>query len=111
MASSWSPISGFLIVDRNANGEAAERQPSRWAITRRFLATSSCKPSGYGEGQAAPFIEFIKRACLHAAPLTKPKDVAWFLASYARDALFRVERQKELAALQAVRSGLEMHWG
>ena len=36
-----------------------------------------------------------------------PKDVAWFLASYARDALFRVEQQKELPALQAVRSALE----
>jgi hypothetical protein len=54
-----------------------------------------------------PFIEFITRACLHAAPLTKPKDVAWFLASYARDALSRVERQKQLPALQTVRSALE----
>ena len=36
-----------------------------------------------------------------------PKDVAWFLASYARDALFRVEQQKELPALQAVRAALE----
>ena len=53
------------------------------------------------------FVEFIKRCCLHAAPLTNPKDVAWFLASYARDALFRVEHQKELPALQTVRSALE----
>ena len=36
-----------------------------------------------------------------------PKDVAWFLASYARDALFRVEHRKELPALQTVRSALE----
>ena len=36
-----------------------------------------------------------------------PKDVAWFLASYARDALFRVEQQKQLPALQTVRSALE----
>ncbi len=33
--------------------------------------------------------------------------MAWFLASYARDALFRVEQQKQLPALQAVRSALE----
>ena len=39
--------------------------------------------------------------------MTNPKDVAWFLASYARDALFRVEQQKELPALQTVRSALE----
>jgi hypothetical protein len=36
-----------------------------------------------------------------------PKDVAWFMASYARDALFRVEQQKELPALQTVRTALE----
>ena len=33
--------------------------------------------------------------------------MAWFLASYARDALFRVEQQKQLPALQAVRTALE----
>jgi len=56
-------------------------------------------------------VEFIKRACLHAAPLVNPKDVAWFLASYARDGLFRVEQQKQLPALRTVRSALEMPWG
>ncbi len=55
----------------------------------------------------AQFVEFIKRACLQAAPLINPKDVAWFLASYARDALFRVEQQKQLPALQTVRTALE----
>ena len=33
--------------------------------------------------------------------------MAWFLASYARDALARVERQKQLPALQNLRSALE----
>jgi hypothetical protein len=33
--------------------------------------------------------------------------VAWFLASYARDALARVEHRKELPALLAVRKALE----
>ena len=33
--------------------------------------------------------------------------MAWFLASYARDALFRVEQQEQLPALQTVRTALE----
>ena len=33
--------------------------------------------------------------------------MAWFLASYARDALVRVEKKKELPALQTLRSALE----
>ena len=64
-------------------------------------------PARTAQQKGPQFIEFIKRACLHTAPLTNPKDVAWFLASYARDALFRVERQKQLPALQTVRTALE----
>ena len=43
---------------------------------------------------------------LHAAPLGAPKDVAWFLASYAREALRRVGNRK-LPALTAIRGALE----
>jgi hypothetical protein len=32
----------------------------------------------------------LKRVMLHAAPLADPRDVAWFLASYARDAKARM---------------------
>ncbi|MEJ0090150.1 MAG: N-6 DNA methylase [Limisphaerales bacterium] len=44
---------------------------------------------------------------LHAAPLNNPKDVAFFLASYARDARARVEGAGNLPALAAVRGALE----
>lgn len=52
------------------------------------------------------FEEFLKRVLLHTAPLADPKDVAWFLASYAREAKARIENS-ELAALAGVRKGLE----
>lgn len=52
------------------------------------------------------FVEFAKRAMLHAAPLAAPEDVAWFLASYARDALARIELH-DLPALAGVRKALE----
>jgi hypothetical protein len=42
----------------------------------------------------------------HAAQLATPGDVAWFLASYARDARARIEGV-ELAALATVRTALE----
>ena len=44
---------------------------------------------------------------LHAAPLAAPKDVAWFMASYAREALRRVEKKSEVPALLAIRNALE----
>ena len=43
---------------------------------------------------------------LSAAPLAAPEDVAWFLASYARDARARIEGA-DLPALTAVREALE----
>ncbi len=58
------------------------------------------------EAEAERFTEFLKRAMLHAAPVAKPEDVTWFLASYARDAKARIE-QTELDALDTIRAALE----
>lgn len=43
---------------------------------------------------------------LQAAPLADPKDVAWFLASYAREAKARLDRS-DLPTLEGVRTSLE----
>ena len=43
----------------------------------------------------------------HRAALTEPKDLAWLLASYARDGLARVEAAGDAPQLKAVRSALE----
>jgi len=56
--------------------------------------------------QGERFIEYLKRVMLHAAPLANPEDVAWFLASYARDAKARIEHSN-LAALTVIRADLE----
>ena len=98
----------FLIVERGPNGQPVEREAFALADDEQdFWQHKAAHPRATAQQKGEQFIEFIKRACLHAAPLTNPKDVAWFLASYARDALFRVEQQKELPALQTVRSALE----
>ncbi len=98
----------FVIVERGPTGEPVEREAFALADDEQdFWQHKAAHPRGTAQLKGEPFIEFIKRACLHAAPLANPKDVAWFLASYARDALFRVERQKQLPALQTVRNALE----
>src|SRR5713226_127018 len=48
----------------------------------------------------------ISNVMLHAAPLATTEDVAWFLASYARDAKSLIE-QTDLPALAAIRNSLE----
>ena len=64
-------------------------------------------PMLWRNGFETSFDEFIKRVFLHAVPLTKPEDVAWFLASYAREAKERIEAAKDLSALQSLRKTME----
>jgi len=103
-----SNLRDFLIVERGTNHHPVERESFSLAPNEKeFWREKVAHPRAVAQQHGDQFVEFIKRACMHAAPLTNPKDVAWFLASYARDALFRVERRKELPALQMVREALE----
>ena len=54
-----------------------------------------------------PLVEYLTRVLAHQATLNAPKDVAWLLASYARQALAQVEGQPGLPALREVKKALE----
>jgi len=98
----------FLIVERGPGGGALGRESYALADGEEdFWRDKVAHPRATAERRGEAFVEFLRRACLHAAPLVNPKDVAWFLASYARDGLRRVEERKDLAALQAIRVALE----
>ena len=55
--------------------------------------------------------EYLGRVLSHFASLSEPKDVAWLLASYARDGLARVEAASDTTSLAAVRTALEESLG
>jgi len=57
------------------------------------------------EKLGALFAEYLRRVLLHKAPLAAPRDVAGILASYARDALARVEHA-DTPALASLRTAL-----
>src|SRR5665811_1388083 len=50
--------------------------------------------------------EFLKRCLLRQAQIASPQDLAWFLASYAREARARAE-ERDLPALANTRAALE----
>lgn len=54
--------------------------------------------------------DFLARVMLHSAPLVQPKDVAWLLASYAREARARAE-DHPLASFDAVKKALQESLG
>lgn len=64
-------------------------------------------PRKSAEHVGRAFGEYLKRALTQSVALREPKDVAWFIASYARDALQRVEEAGDLPALANVRASLE----
>jgi hypothetical protein len=77
----------------------AESEAAFWA--------AAAHPRKTADALGERFVEYLKRVMLHAAPLNSPRDLAFFLASYARDARARVEHAGDLPALTAVRTALE----
>ena len=65
-------------------------------------------PRAFAHSMGAGLAEYLTRALSHQAAIAEPKDLAWLLASYARDGLSRVERIDAAGhALAALRSALE----
>ena len=65
------------------------------------------KPHAFARDAGARLGEYLARALSHRAAVTEPRDLAWLLASYARDGLARVEAAGGAPQLAAVRSALE----
>jgi N-6 DNA Methylase len=96
----------FVFVGQDASGKPVKLEGYQLAGTEKAFWAATAHPKKTAAEHGAMFIEFAKRALLHAAPLAAPEDVAWFLASYARDALARIGLH-ELPALGGVRKALE----
>lgn len=74
------------------------------------LATSE----DLAEEHARPFGEFLTRVLAHGSPVRRSQDLAWFLASYARESLSRLDAlpaHREARALGTVREALEKALG
>jgi len=97
----------FLLLKRGDNGKPVRLESFQLAPNEKSFWVVAAQPRKAANELGERFVEYLKRVLLHAAPLNNPKDVAFFLASYARDARVRVEGAKDLPALAAVRTALE----
>jgi hypothetical protein len=96
----------FVIVSR-IDGQATALEAFSIAATEKAFWKAVSNPCKLSDAIGESFNEYLTRVMLQAAPLTAPKEVAWFLASYARDAKARLEGQADLPGLAALRSALE----
>jgi len=96
----------FLLVGQDAEGRPVKLESYRLAVSEADFWREAAHPRRLAMAHGERFTEYLKRVMLQAAPLAAPKDVAWFLASYARDAKARIEGA-DLPALQVLRAALE----
>ncbi|HEX9990525.1 MAG TPA: type ISP restriction/modification enzyme [Chloroflexia bacterium] len=102
----------FLLVGQGADGEPVHLERYRLAESESaFWKSVAALPKGLAAQHEAQFTEYLKRVMLHNAPLAAPADLAWFLASYARDAKARIEAKPDVPALGLVRAALENSLG
>jgi hypothetical protein len=104
-------LRAFELLGRGPDGKPVRLEaPYFLAQSAKALWELAAHPRRAAERHDAELGEFLARTMLHAAPLAVPQDVAWFLASYARDAKSRVERV-DLPALSGIRAALEQALG
>ncbi len=96
----------FVLVGQDPSGRPVKLETYRLAASETAFWEAAAHPRRTAQEHGERLIEYLKRVMLHAAPLTRPEDVAWFMASYARDARARLEG-KDLPALSGLRAALE----
>ena len=97
----------FVLLGEDAAGRPAKLETFRLAETEDEFWRKVEKPRAFAREAGAGLGEYLARALSHRAALAEPKDLAWLLASYARDGLARVEAAGGEPQLAAVRGALE----
>ena len=97
----------FVLVGEDDAGRPEKLESFRLAEGADEFWRSVEKPRAFARAAGAALGEYLARALSHRAALAEPRDLAWLLASYARDGLARVDAAGEAPSLKAVRSALE----
>ena len=97
----------FVLVGEDAAGRETPLESFHLAENEVEFARRLEMPRAFAREVGTGLGEYLCRALSHRAALAEPKDLAWLLASHARDGLARVEAAGDEPSLQAVRSALE----
>jgi hypothetical protein len=96
----------FVLVGRGPSGEPTVLETYALAPSEAEFWTAAAVPRAMAAAHEERFVEYLKRVMLRPAPLTEPRELAWFLASYAKEARLRIG-DRDLPALAEVRRALE----
>ena len=97
----------FVLVGEDTTGQPATLETFRLANSAEAFDRLLATPRVFARQVGAGLGEYLARTLSHRARLTEPKDLAWLLASYARDALARIEAAGDAPQLTTLRTALE----
>lgn len=96
----------FVLIGRTLQGQAVMLEAFSLAEDEQTFWQKIQHPRQFAIEQEEQFSEYLKRVMLQQAVITSPQDLAWFLASYAKDARARIAKT-DLPNLTQVREALE----
>ena len=96
----------FVLIGQDTNGQPITLETYRLAKNEAEFWEKAKNPKQFAQEQEEQFTEYLKRVMLQSASIATPEDLAWFLASYAKDAKARIEKT-ELPTLETLRKALE----
>ena len=97
----------FVLLGEDTAGNPTKLETFNLADTQDDFESRLENPLAFARDVGPALGEYLCRALSHRATLVEPQDVAWLLASYARDGLARVENAGDAPSLRAVRTALE----
>ncbi|WP_051497966.1 type ISP restriction/modification enzyme [Candidatus Contendibacter odensensis] len=101
----------FILVGRDAADQPMLLEHFQLAASEAEFLELLRQPRQTAARFGDRLLDFLARALSYNAPLTDPQDLAWFLASHAREARARVDSAGDLPGLIALREGLERALG
>ncbi len=81
----------FQLVGRAADGTMEPGESFSLAVSEEEFWALSAHPRAAAQRSGESFLEYLRRALHHDAPITAPSEVAALLAAYARTARTRLE--------------------
>ena len=101
----------FVLIGEDGAGHSVRLESFQLAHSAAQFNAKLEHPRAFANEIGTGLVEYLTRVLSHAASLAEPKDVAWLLASYARDGLARVQKSGDAASLASLRSALEESLG
>lgn len=100
----------FRLIGEDERGQPVQREFLSIAPDEATFWRMAANPAASARAIGERLGEFLQRVLMNAAPLSRPEDVAWFLASHARDAL-TILTERDATALAGLREALESALG